>query len=155
MVIKFKRLTDTAILPTQAHDTDAGIDLYSDETIDIKAHSSAPVRTGIAWNGNGCEFDCNSWEFYRLNTAQLIVKSRSGMAFKKGIEASNAGVIDQDYTGEINVLLYNTTDKDFTVNKGDKIAQAVFEFKPKLQIVEVKEIEKTVRGDNGFGSSGF
>lgn len=155
MVIKFKRLNESAKLPTQAYESDAGVDLYANEAVVIPANNSAVIGTGVAWDGNSCEFDTNSWEFYRLNTAYLIVQSRSGMAIKKGIEASNAGVIDQDYTGEIKVKLYNTTSEDFEVNVGDKIAQAIFGFKPRLEIKEITEIKETERGSNGFGSSGY
>ena len=155
MIIKFKKLSETAIIPTQAHTSDAGVDLYANESVVIPAGKSASIGTGIAWDGNGCVFDTNSWEFYRLNTAYLVIQSRSGMAIKKGIECSNAGVIDQDYTGEIKLKLYNTTDKDFEVKVGDKVAQAIFGFKPRLEIQEVTEIKETERNDKGFGSSGF
>lgn len=155
MVIKFKKLSDTAIIPTQAYETDAGLDLCANENVTVPAGKSATIGTGIAWDGNGCEFDTNSWEFYRLNTAYLIIQSRSGMAIKKGIECSNAGVIDQSYTGEIKIKLYNTTEEDFEVKTGDKIAQAIFGFKPRLVIKEVTEIKETDRAEKGFGSSGF
>ena len=81
------------------------------------------------------------------------IAPRSGLALKKFIDIG-AGVIDADYRGEIGVILFNFSDTDFAVNMGDKIAQIVFEKIKTPKIKEVKSLEGTERGDDGFGSTG-
>ncbi len=87
-----------------------------------------------------------------------LVCPRSGLAAKNGITVTNApGVIDEDYTGEIMVILNNTSTEDFFINNGDRIAQMMIMEYKKMQIQElkdVKEFNETVRGENGFGSTG-
>jgi dUTP pyrophosphatase len=83
------------------------------------------------------------------------IAPRSGLAVNYGIDVL-AGVIDEDYTGEIGVILYNTGDKPLVIENGMKIAQIIFEqysHIPRLQVVE--NLESTTRGDRGFGSTGL
>lgn len=144
------------MIPSQKRDTDAGIDLYSDSDITVNPGSYAIVHTGVAWDGKNIlreEGEPDMHWFYSHNKPFLIVKSRSGLAFKNGIEATNAGVIDEDYTEEIMVKLYNYGDKPFVVHKGDRIAQVVFLYAPKVICAETDSIEQTGRG--GFGASGL
>jgi dUTP pyrophosphatase len=81
------------------------------------------------------------------------VAPRSGLAAKHCIDVG-AGVIDPDYTGEIKVIMFNHGDVDYTIKQGDKIAQMILERCETPPIEEVIEIEDTVRGACGFGSSG-
>lgn len=131
-------LDNGAIMPTRAHDTDAGLDLYARETTIVCAKESATFDTGV------------HIQLPPYSTGFL--KSKSGLNVKHGI--TSEGVIDEGYTGSICVKLYNHSSYDYTVNKGDKISQLVILpiIKPDLEVVDA--FEETERGDNGFGSSG-
>jgi deoxyuridine 5'-triphosphate nucleotidohydrolase len=78
---------------------------------------------------------------------------RSGLAAKFGIDVG-AGVIDADYRGNIGVVLFNFSDSDFTIKKGDRIAQLICEKIEMADLIEEEKLDETVRGSNGFGSSG-
>jgi len=83
------------------------------------------------------------------------IRPRSGLALKKGITVLNApGTIDADYRGEIGVILINLSQEEFTINNGDRIAQMVIAEYQKVDFVEVEQLENSVRGDGGFGSTG-
>ena len=81
------------------------------------------------------------------------IAPRSGLALKKGI-CIGAGVIDQDYTGPLGVILFNHGQEDFTVTTGDRIAQLILEKCATLPVREVDQIGETTRGTGGFGSTG-
>lgn len=84
------------------------------------------------------------------------VRPRSGLAAKKGITVLNApGTIDADYRGEIGVILVNLSDTSFRINPGERIAQLVFAKCERAEFVEVDELDETVRGEGGFGSTGL
>ena len=148
MRIGFRKLAGQAIIPTRNHKTDAGIDFFActDVPIIIKPHSTKPIPTGIAWQPSDIPEETN---------AVMVIKSRSGLAFKHDIECSNAGVIDQDYRGEIKLLLHNNSDEIFIVNHGDKLAQGIVHLIPQATIEEITELKDTERGVKGFGSSGI
>ncbi|MTE27242.1 dUTP diphosphatase [Winogradskyella ouciana] len=83
------------------------------------------------------------------------VRSRSGLAAKKGITVLNApGTIDADYRGEIGVILANLSNEDFTINNGERIAQLVIAKHERAEWDEVVELSETERGEGGFGSTG-
>jgi dUTP pyrophosphatase len=83
------------------------------------------------------------------------VRPRSGLAFKHGISMLNSpGTIDADYRGEIKVIMVNFGDKPFRVNRGDRIAQLVFQEVAKVHLEQVEELVGTVRGAGGFGHTG-
>jgi len=83
------------------------------------------------------------------------VRPRSGLALKHGITCLNSpGTIDADYRGEISVILINLGYESFTVNRGDRIAQLVFQTVPRVTLVEVEELPESERGSGGFGSTG-
>lgn len=81
------------------------------------------------------------------------IAPRSGLAAKHSIDVG-AGVIDSDYRGEVKVLLFNFSDTDFGVSEGDRIAQMIIEKYTQTTLTEVDELDETVRGDGGFGSTG-
>lgn len=84
------------------------------------------------------------------------IRPRSGLALKYGITVCNTpGLIDEDYTGEIKVILINLSNENFIVNPGERIAQMVITKYEKIEWNEVKELEKTDRGEGGFGSTGI
>ena len=106
MKCNFKMESPLAKLPTRHTVKSAGIDFYAAERKAIFPGDSKGISTGISWSPSDLE---------QTQTVALIIQSRSGWAFKKGIEASNAGVIDQDYVSTkvqnavINVKLYNNS----------------------------------------------
>ncbi len=137
-MLKVKKLSPDAILPTVAHPgEDIGYDLYSSEDVTIPAHGAAGIHTGIA-----IEF---------VPAAGGIVKTRSGLARKRLM--CNAGVIDAGYRGEIIVLMENLAGEPYAIHKGDKIAQLL---EHRLLAGEVceDELSEAARGVKGFGSSG-
>ena len=80
---------------------------------------------------------------------------RSGLAAKSNITVLNTpGTIDSDYRGEIKVIIYNHGDYDFVINNGDRIAQMVLSPVIRIELEEVKDLPKTIRGEGGFGSTG-
>ncbi|KAH8914328.1 dUTP diphosphatase, partial [Atractiella rhizophila] len=81
------------------------------------------------------------------------VAPRSGLAVKHGI-TTGAGVVDEDYRGEVRVLLFNLSAQSFSIKRGDRIAQLVLERIYTPEVVEVQELSETVRGEDGFGSTG-
>ena len=125
-------------MPTRAHDTDAGLDLYSMYDQIVPAKGSATFFTGV------------HIELPEGTTGFL--KSKSGLNVKYGI--ASEGVIDAGYTGGIIVKLYNHSGTDYRVKRGDKISQLVIlpVLLPELELVD--KLEDTERGDGGFGSSG-
>lgn len=139
-LIKFCRLHPDAVIPTKAHENDLGWDLHNIEDVTISAQDRKLIRTGISIG-----FPEN---------AGAIVKDRSGVATKQGLFV-HAGVIDPGYTGEIKILMYNSTKDDVTIKKGAKIAQ--FILMPVFMTSDVQivgNLDGTQRGDAGFGSTG-
>lgn len=135
-----KRLTQTAILPTKAHADDVGYDLYSDEDALIPAHTRAVIKTGLAIR---VPSDCYG-----------RIAPRSGLATKYEIDVG-AGVIDKGYRGHVMICLINSSNKDFEVMYGMKIAQLICEKVSYPEMREVSELDSTIRGNSGFGSSGI
>ncbi len=83
----------------------------------------------------------------------LLVAPRSGLAHKHSIDVG-AGVIDYDYRGNVGVILFNFSDKDFQISPGDRIAQLILERISMASVVEVADLDDTTRGAGGFGSTG-
>jgi len=141
MKIKIKKLHNNAIIPIYQSSGAAGFDLHALDSMIIRAGQRAIVPTGLAF-----EIDFGF---------EVQVRPRSGLALKNGITVLNSpGTVDSDYRGEIKIILVNHGDKDFCVNVGDRIAQAVVCEVHRAEFEEVDEISQTVRGDGGFGSSG-
>jgi dUTP pyrophosphatase len=83
------------------------------------------------------------------------VRPRSGLAAKHGVTCLNTpGTVDADYRGEVKVILVNLGEEDFTIRRGDRIAQLVIAPVVQARWAEVAELDATVRGDGGFGSTG-
>ena len=147
MNVPFKKLHPDAKIPTQGHDMfDAGLDLCSVDAITIRPGESEAVSTGLAWDGMSL---CTDYE-----KPVLIVKSRSGLAFKNHIEVG-AGIIDASYCGEVKVMLRNLGEVPFKIEVGDRVAQGIVFMIPFVQAVETSELSETSRGENGFGSTGI
>ena len=164
MKIKAKRLSDTAKLPTYGSEKAACCDLYCDLRVDkcidlnpanvdfkhmeysgdcfdrvhIAPHETIKLPTGLAFQPP---------EGYMLQILQ-----RSGLASKGLIPLG--GILDEDYTGEVIVIMLNTTDKYLSINNGDRIAQMAIRPYYQGEFEEVDELDETERGDGGFGSTG-
>lgn len=149
MFIKVK-LDEGAKMPTRAHETDAGLDIYSREELIVPAKESAIFDTGVHIELPKMVFN-TGFIGHEYNTVGFL-KSKSGLNVKHGI--TSEGVIDVGYTGSIKVKLYNHSGSDYRVKAGDKISQLVILpiLTPTPYIVD--SLEETERGDNGFGSSG-
>ena len=132
------KLDANAMMPTRAHSTDAGLDLYSPYDVVVPANGSVCIDTGVHVELPMC-------------TAGMI-KSKSGLNVKHGI--TSEGVVDVGYTGSVAVKLYNHTRIAYSVCKGDKISQLVVVpiLTPELELVD--DLDETERGDGGFGSTG-
>lgn len=165
--IGFKRLSDNAIIPTKAHPTDSGYDLYAAEDVIIEPGDTAVVKTGIAV------------ELPPGYEAQI--RPRSGITAKTRLRVQ-LGTIDQDYRGELGVIVDNiyqpagwmdtypnlidgTPDNSYSgdgmidgsilIKKNDRIAQLVIQRLPETVAVEIDEFsEDSERGAGGFGSTG-
>ncbi|HEU4739846.1 MAG TPA: dUTP diphosphatase [Solirubrobacterales bacterium] len=136
------KLKDEAILPSRAHPGDAGLDLYACEAAHIGPGERWSVGTGV-----GVEIP---------DGHAGLVLPRSGLARDHGISLVNApGLIDSGYRGELRVLLLNTDPAEtFRVSAGDRIAQLVLTPIATPEPVEAAELTESVRGREGFGSSG-
>ncbi len=145
-VLKIKKVDNAKDLPLPKYQTElaAGFDLYANVESDfvIKAKSFGAVSVGI------CVEIPKGYEGQ--------VRGRSGLAFKHGIGLVNGvGTIDADYRGEIAVALMNNSENDFVVKRGDRVAQLVISKVEMVNIQEVSDLTETVRGEGGFGSTGF
>lgn len=134
-----KKLSDKGRLPTRGSAFAAGYDIYAARETVIPARGKALVDTDISMAVPAGTYG--------------RIAPRSGLASKHYID-TGAGVIDADYRGQVKVLLFNHADADFTVQEGDRVAQLVLEriYTPEVQ--EVQELEESVRGAGGFGSTG-
>lgn len=142
MELPIARLKDDAVLPSRAHEGDAGLDLYACEAAHIGPGERWSIGTGVA---------------VEIPTGHAgLVLPRSGLAKKHGIALVNApGLIDSGYRGELRVLLLNTDPADtFRVEPGDRIAQLVIAPITIAEPVERESLAESARGDGGFGSSG-
>ena len=140
--LKVKRITDTAKIPTYAHDGDACFDIYSDGLKEICGFTMV--------HSTGLKFEIPKGY-------AMMIYSRSGMGFKDNTRLANCvGVVDSGYVGEVMVKL---TRDDGCIHPleyklGDRIAQAMLIPVPVVEFEEVDDVEYTERGDGGFGSSG-
>ncbi|MBQ9740579.1 MAG: dUTP diphosphatase [Kiritimatiellae bacterium] len=142
MTVKFRRIDPSAELPTYAHPGDAGMDIRSIEELTIAPGARALVHTGLV--------------MMLPPGYEAQVRPRSGLALKNGVTVLNTpGTIDEGYRGEVGVILANFGSEPFKVEKGAKIAQMVIAPCTRAEIVETDEVDDTVRGTGGFGSSGL
>ena len=133
--------SEKAKVPTKGSALAAGYDLYSSEEAIIPAHGQGLVSTDISI-------------IVPVGTYGRVAP-RSGLAVKHGI-STGAGVIDADYRGEVKVVLFNHSEKDFEIKQGDRIAQLVLEqiINADIKEITLEELDNTERGEGGFGSTG-
>ncbi|MGA8217063.1 MAG: dUTP diphosphatase [Solirubrobacterales bacterium] len=140
--LRFIRLSEKAILPTRAHDNDAGLDIYAAEGARIAPGARASVRTGLA--------------VAIPDALAGLVLPRSGLALKHGITLVNSpGLIDPGYRGEVRVLLLNTDQTtDYLCKPGDRIAQLLLVPIATASPMLADALDASLRGPAGFGSTG-
>ncbi|MFP6115703.1 dUTP diphosphatase [Helicobacter pylori] len=141
MKIKIQKIHPNALIPKYQTEGSSGFDLHAVEEVMIKSHGVGLVRIGI----------CLSLEV----GYELQVRTRSGLALNHQVMVLNSpGTVDNDYRGEIKVILANLSDKDFKIQVGDRIAQGVVQKTYKAEFIECERLDETSRGSGGFGSTG-
>jgi dUTP pyrophosphatase len=140
-VLKVEKRSSQAVLPARATKGSAGYDLASAQDCTIPARGKGLVPTHLSLSlPEGC--------YGRI-------APRSGIAWKNHIDVG-AGVIDSDYRGEVGIVLFNHSDTDFHIAKGDRVAQLILEKHKIVPVVEVPTLrvdDVTERGEGGFGST--
>lgn len=142
-IVRFKKLHESAVAPTYGSACAAGADIRAllDEPITINPHETAFVHTGIAVS--------------IPDGLVGLIYARSGIACKRGLAPANmVGVIDSDYRGEIMVALHNYGSNPQVVEPNERIAQMVVSSYAPCAYIETTELDATVRGAGGFGSTG-
>jgi len=139
MELKVKKLLKEAKLPVRKREGDAGLDLYSVEDVNLNPGEWKAIPTGIA---------------VEIPKGYVgLIKDRSGLALKYALHCL-AGVIDENYRGEIKVVVINLGREKVFIQKGTRIAQLLLVPYLKVEPIEVEELSDTERGEKGFGSSG-
>jgi dUTP pyrophosphatase len=144
-ILKIKKLENLGDLNLPKYESDgaAGLDLVAaiDEDVILKSGEIKLIKTGIA--------------IALEKGFEAQIRPRSGLALKNGITVLNSpGTVDSDYRGEVCAILINHSKVDFTISRGMRIAQMVIAKHEQAQIVEVENLDETVRGSKGFGSTG-
>jgi dUTP pyrophosphatase len=142
LIVEFKRLSADGRAPEQAHEHDAGYDLFASEPALIEPGERASVGTGIA--------------VAIPDGYAGLVLPRSGLAARHGIALVNSpGLVDAGYRGELRVLLLNTDrERAFEISSGDRIAQLLITPVIATDFVESEALAQSARGEGGFGSTG-
>lgn len=138
--LKVKKIHPDAVIPKYAHEGDAGFDLRSVENYVLKPMEKTIVKTGLQMEIPEKYFGS--------------IRDRSGLAAKYSIHIL-AGVIDSHYRGEVGVVIINLGEKEFKINKNDRIAQMLIQPVATAEIQEVDELSETARGEGRFGSTGI
>ncbi len=141
--VLIKKLNPGVEIPIYKTNGASGMDLmaFIKEPIKLAPNSSCLVPTGLS-----VAFS---------NDYEIQIRPRSGLAAKNKISVLNTpGTIDSDYRGEIKIILFNHGKEEFTVNNNDRIAQMILMPVLKAEFEEVEELPKTIRGSEGFGSTG-
>ncbi len=139
MELKVKKLHEAAKLPTFAHATDAGMDLYAIEPVTILPGERVQLKTGIAM---------------AIPSGFVgLIWDKSGLSHKSGLKTLG-GVVDAGYRGEVMVGFINTSALAYTFAVGDKIAQMLIQKVEHPEVLEVADLDETDRGVGAFGSTG-
>ena len=139
VIIKFKKEKE-AIEPGYAHDGDAGLDLYSNESLVLKPMHRTAIKTGI---------------YLEIPKRCVgLIWDKSGLALKYGVKVIG-GVVDSSYRGEVKVVIVNLSSKNLKIEKGMKVAQMLIQKVESVKLNNVKKINETKRGEKSFGSTGL
>ena len=138
--LEVKKISKDAFLPEYMFDTDVGLDLKANETVEIFPLQQKLIKTGIA---------------VKIPEEHVgLIRDRAGIVSKMGVHTA-AGTFDSAYTGEISVVLVNLGEKTVQIEKGMRIAQLIILPVKKVKVKEVKSLLETKRGEKGFGSTGL
>jgi len=138
-----KKLNSSAQLPTYKTKGASGMDLMAciEKPINLEPGKSCLIPTGLS-----VAFS----EKYEIQ-----IRPRSGLAAKDNISVLNTpGTIDSDYRGELKIILFNHSNKNFIINNNDRVAQMVLNPIIKMELEETNELPDSIRGEGGFGSTG-
>lgn len=139
MKINFKKLHSDTKVPSFAHATDAGFDLFAIEDTTIAPGERKSIPTGLA---------------LAIPDGYVgLIWDKSGISHKHGIKTIG-GVIDAEYRGEILIGMINLSNESYTFEKGHKVAQMIIQERVYVDFEEVEELDETTRGAGGFGSTG-
>jgi dUTP diphosphatase len=144
MKMKIKKLYYDAIIPSYAHETDAGMDLHA-HVLDHDSCWLEPGERQLVSTGVAVEIP----EGY-----VGLIRPRSGLATKKGVGQLSSGVVDSGYRGELFVGLVNHSDIAVFIDQGDRIAQMLIIPVAQVELEEVSELSESDRGEKGHGSTG-
>lgn len=150
--VKIKKLHSDAVIPTYAHDGDAGFDLYTLEDVLIPARKTKVCPTGLAMAiPNGYEIQVRPRSGISLKGVEVKLSSEETINVSVRVQL---GTIDCQYRGDIGIITLNESDYDIIIPKGTRLAQAVLNEVPQAKFELVDELDETTRGNNGFGSTG-
>ena len=141
--VLIKKLDPAVQLPEYKTSGASGVDLvaFIKKPINLEPKTSVLIPTGLS-----VAFS----EDYEIQ-----IRPRSGLAAKNNISVLNTpGTIDSDYRGEIKVIIYNHGNENFSINNGDRIAQMILAPVVKMELEEINDLPKSIRGEGGFGSTG-
>ena len=141
--VLIKKLDQAVKLPEYKSDGASGMDLvaFVKKTINIRPKTSSLIPTGLS-----VAFSDNY---------EIQIRPRSGLAAKNNISVLNTpGTIDSDYRGELKIILFNHSNKNFVINNNDRIAQMVLTPILKMELEETNKLPESIRGEGGFGSTG-
>lgn len=142
MILKIKKLSKSATIPSYSHPGDAGLDIFAVEPSQLQPGEVKLIKVGIA-----IELPPNT---------EAQIRPRSGLALKHQVTVLNTpGTIDEGYRGEVGVILINHGKTLFEVTPGMKVAQLVVKPVLHVDIIEVESLSETKRGEGGFGSTGY
>lgn len=169
--VKIEKMYSDVIVPEYSHEDDSGMDIrayFSDEWV-AKNHFTLPDLSDPYSYKNEfndyrwCEVNCQTRTIIPTgikvaipNGYEIQVRPRSGLAFKQGLTVLNSpGTIDAGYRGELGVIIFNSSKSEMArIKHGDRIAQIVLQQVPKISWTLVESVDKTDRGEGGFGSTG-
>lgn len=136
------KLSNDAVVPKYNYSSDSGFDISANEDFTILPGETATIGTGL---------------YFELPEGyELQIRSRSGLAAKNNIwVAHGLGTVDESYKGEVKLIMYNASKKNFSVSKGDRMAQGVIAPVVQAEFYGIEELTSSERSENGLGSSGL
>lgn len=148
MIINVKKINEDAIIPVFAHPTDSGFDLFTCEDITVAKNKKAIAKTGLIFEIP------KGWGIQIKNKSGITVKGVPTTSGKNADITVFEGTVDMDYRGELGIMFKNEEDFEITIPKYTKLAQGVLRKVYNCTFVEVDQVNSTVRGEGGFGSTG-
>lgn len=148
MIINVKKISNSAVIPVFAHETDSGFDLFTCEDLVVDGRKKAIAKTGLIFEIP------YGWGIQIKNKSGITIK---GVPTTSGVNADITvyeGTVDMDYRGELGIMLKNEEEYQITIPKHTKIAQGVLRKVYHCKFEEVQEVNETIRGEGGFGSTG-